>query len=454
MTKDAHEVQFLRFYLIVKLIDKPMWGECAMLKGKTIVLGVSGGIAAFKAAGLCSKLSQAGADVRVIMTESATKLVAPLTFQALSHNRVLTDTFDEADPNVISHIDAADSADLIIVAPATANMLAKMALGIADDMLSTTLLATTAPVVVAPAMNVHMYEHPAVQRNMETLRERGVHFLEPGVGQLACGYVGKGRLPEPEDIVASVEAFFAGQAGGGNAGDSGTSTTQSVSDDAERILSGLNVLVTAGGTVERIDPVRYITNDSSGKMGYAIAEEARRLGARVTLITGPSLAAVPEGVEAVRVQSANDMLEAVLSRFESSDLVFKAAAVADYRPAEPAARKIKKTGDELTIRLVKNPDILQTIGERKTNQFIVGFAAETNDVDHYAMDKLARKKCDLIVANDVTADGAGFGTDTNVVRIFDGAGLVEALPMQSKSSVARKLLEISAARYMKQRGER
>jgi phosphopantothenoylcysteine decarboxylase/phosphopantothenate--cysteine ligase len=267
---------------------------------------------------------------------------------------------------------------------------------------------------------------------MAVLRERGVHFLEPGEGQLACGYVGKGRLPEPEDIVASIEAFFA--------------------SEQERPLSGLHVLVTAGGTVERIDPVRYITNDSSGKMGYAIAEEARRLGADVTLITAPSAMDVPAGVDVVRVQSAADMLEAVLERFERTDIVFKAAAVADYRPIEQAAQKIKKTGEELTIKLVKNPDILQTIGARKTNQFIIGFAAETNDVDQYAMDKLARKNCDLIVANDVTASGAGFGTDTNIVRIFDGNGLIEALPLQSKSSVARKLLELAASRYKKRQG--
>jgi len=399
-------------------------GLAKMFNGKTIVLGVSGGIAAFKAAGLCSKLTQAGANVKVIMTESATKLVAPLTFQALSRNKVLLDTFEEADPGVISHIDLADSADLFLIAPATANTLAKMANGFGDDMLSTTLLATTAPIIAAPAMNVHMYEHPAVKRNMEVLRERGVLFLEPGEGQLACGYVGKGRLPEPEQIVAAVEAFFA----------------------EAKPLAGRKVLVTAGGTVERIDPVRYITNDSSGKMGYAIAEQALRMGADVTLITGASALTPPSGVAVVRVQSALDMLDEVLARFEAADLVFKAAAVADYRPEIQATQKIKKTGDELTIKLVKNPDILQTIGERKTTQFIVGFAAETTDVDKHAQEKLMRKRCDLIVANDVSQEGAGFGTDTNIVRVFDQAGLVEALPMQSKTAIARRLLELADER--------
>ncbi|TCZ79502.1 bifunctional phosphopantothenoylcysteine decarboxylase/phosphopantothenate--cysteine ligase CoaBC [Paenibacillus albiflavus] len=397
-----------------------------MLQGKTIVLGVTGGIAVFKAAGLCSKLSQAGANVRVIMTESASKFVTPLTFQALSRNHVMTDTFDEFDPGAIAHIDTADHADLFIIAPATANSIAKMAAGIADDMLSTTLLATTAPIIVAPAMNVHMYEHPAVQHNIELLRSRGVMFLDPAEGQLACGYVGKGRLPEPETIVQIIEQFM--------------------QEQTYKPLQGKKVLVTAGGTLERIDPVRYITNDSSGKMGYALAEEAHRMGAEVTLVTAPTALKFPSGVQVVEVQSTEDMLQAVVSRLEEMDIIFKAAAVADYRPAVQAAQKIKKSGDELVIKLVKNPDILQTIGERKTTQFIVGFAAETNDVDKYAMDKLIRKNCDLLVANDVTEAGAGFGVDTNVVRVFDRNGLVEALPMQSKSNVARRLLQLAAER--------
>ena len=398
-----------------------------MLKGKTILLGVSGGIAAYKGAALCSKLAQAGADVRVIMTESATKFIAPLTFQTLSRHDVIVDTFDEKDASVVSHIDLADRADLVIVAPATANTIAKMALGLGDDMLSTTLLATTAPILVAPAMNVHMYAHPAVQANMNTLAERGVLFVEPGTGQLACGYVGKGRLEEPEQIVEAVRRFFA---------------------DKE-LLRGKKVLVTAGGTVERIDPVRYLTNDSSGKMGFAIAEAALLMGAEVTLVSGKTTAAAPQGVRIVQVESAVQMLDAVVARMPEADIVIKAAAVADYRPAEQADQKIKKKEDEMTLKLVKNPDILQTIGQLKTNQFIVGFAAETQNIDEHAMDKLSRKRCDLLVANDVTQEGAGFGTDTNVVRIYDAGGLVEALPVMTKREVARQLLMHVAERMPK-----
>jgi len=394
------------------------------LQGKTIVLGVCGGIAAYKAAALTSKLTQAGANVRVIMTASAAQFVAPLTFQTLSRHQVFLDTFDEKDAAVVSHIDLADSADLCVVAPATANMIAKLALGLADDMLSTTLLATTAPVWVAPAMNVHMYAHPAVQQNMQTLAERGVRLIEPGEGQLACGYVGKGRLAEPEEIAAAIESFWA------EAGQ----------------LAGRRVLVTAGGTVERIDPVRYISNDSSGKMGYAIAEEAARMGAAVTLVSAPTALPCPPGVTLVPVQSALDMRDAVLERLPQSDLIVKAAAVADYRPLAAAERKLKKQSDTLTLELVKNPDILQEIGERKAGQFVIGFAAETNDVDLHAMDKLQRKNCDLLVANDVSQAGAGFGVDTNIVRLFDRSGLVEALPIQSKKQVARRLLELAASR--------
>lgn len=403
-----------------------------VLQGKTIVLGVCGGIAAYKAAALTSKLTQAGAIVRVIMTRSAVQFVAPLTFQTLSRHHVFVDTFDEKDPAVVSHINLADSADLVLVAPATANMIGKVALGLGDDMLSTTLLATMAPIWVAPAMNVHMYANPAVQTNMETLRRRGVRFIEPGEGQLACGYVGKGRLAEPEEIFAAVERHFQGETGP---------------------LAGKRVLVTAGGTVERLDPVRYLTNDSSGKMGYAIAEEALRMGANVTLVSGPSALAAPEGVQLVRVQSALDMREAVLGRLEQSDLIIKAAAVADYRPAVVAEQKIKKKADSLTLELIKNPDILQEIGTLKTHQFVIGFAAETESLDEHAMDKLKRKNCDLIVGNDVSQEGAGFGGDTNVVRFYDHNGLVQALPIQSKWDVARKLLELAADRMSAAAGE-
>lgn len=401
-----------------------------MLNGKTILLGVSGGIAAYKAAAVCSKLAQAGADVRVIMTESATKFVAPLTFQTLSRHDVIVDTFDEKDASVVSHIDLADRADVVVIAPATANVIGKIALGLADDMLSTTLLATTAPILVAPAMNVHMYAHPAVQANMQKLAERGVRFIEPGTGQLACGYVGMGRLAEPEEIVAAVERFF----------------------QEKRLLEGKHVLVTAGATVERIDPVRYLTNDSSGKMGYAIAEEAQRMGANVTLVTGKASIAAPAGVTVVKVESALEMMEAVLSRLPEQDVIIKAAAVADYRPAEQAEHKIKKSGDEMTMRLVKNPDIAQAVGERKKpSQLLVGFAAETQHLETFAQEKLKKKRCDLLVANDVTMEGAGFGTDTNVVRIYDSEGLVEALPLMSKGQVAARLLALVADRLGKGR---
>lgn len=343
----------------------------------------------------------------------------------------MIDTFDEKDTSVVSHINLADKADLMLIAPATANMIAKMAIGLGDDMLSTTMLAATATVMVAPAMNVHMYEHPAVQENMSTLSKRGVIFVEPGSGQLACGYVGKGRLAEPEDIVAEVRRFFA----------------------EKTLLQGKRVLVTAGGTVERIDPVRYITNDSSGKMGYAVAEAARRLGAEVTLVTGPTALEASAGVQVVPVLSAEDMLKEVQNRYKDLDIVIKAAAVADYRPLVQSKSKMKKADKTLTLELVKNPDILETLGKNKTHQFLVGFAAETDSLDEYAMDKLVRKNCDLLVGNDVSVEGAGFGSETNVVRIYDKQGLVESLPLLRKEEVALHLLRLIAARMDEKEGE-
>jgi len=396
------------------------------LTGKTILVGVTGGIAAYKAATLCSRLVGLGATVRVMMTEGATKFIAPLTLQTLTRHPVATDVFDERDAAIVQHIDWADSADLAVVAPATANMLSKLANGLADDMLSTTLLATTAPVLIAPAMNVHMWEHPAVVDNVNKLASRGVTFVEPGTGQLACGYVGKGRLAEPDEIVGAVVAMLVGP----------------------KPLAGKKVLVTAGGTVERIDPVRYITNDSSGKMGFAVAEAARDRGADVTLVCGRADAAVPNGVNVVRVDSALAMREEVLSRLEGSDLVVKAAAVADYRPAQAAEQKIKKAAETLTLELVRNPDILKEIGEWKEARggrgtpFVVGFAAETTDVEKHALDKLARKKCDLIVANDVSEEGAGFGTETNVVTLYGADGSKERLPMMTKRAVAVRILDL------------
>ncbi|WP_145322840.1 bifunctional phosphopantothenoylcysteine decarboxylase/phosphopantothenate--cysteine ligase CoaBC [Paenibacillus xylanexedens] len=406
-----------------------------MLNGKKIVLGVTGGIAAYKAATLCSRLVQKGADVHVIMTASATQFITELTLQTLTRNTVYTDTFDEREPAVVSHIHLADLADLVLVAPATANVIAKMAHGMADDMLSTTLLATTAPVMIAPAMNVHMYDHPAVKHNMNLLVERGTLMIEPGEGQLACGYVGKGRLEEPETIVDVVERFFEQR-----------ESTARVQKGQDLLLQGKKVVVTAGGTIERIDPVRYITNDSSGKMGFAIAAAARDLGADVKLVMGNTQAKPPENVELIPVQSAQDMYEAVTREWDDADIVVKAAAVADYRLKEVYTEKIKKKGDTLSLELVKNIDILETLGKQKTHQFLIGFAAETQSVEMYAREKLERKNCDLIVANDVTRTGAGFGTDTNAVHIYDREGLVEELQVMAKHDVAHRLLRIAAER--------
>ncbi|WP_199617831.1 bifunctional phosphopantothenoylcysteine decarboxylase/phosphopantothenate--cysteine ligase CoaBC [Paenibacillus alkalitolerans] len=393
-----------------------------MLQGKTIVLGITGGIAAYKAAAVCSKLSQSGADVRVVMTESATKFIAPLTFQAISRNRVIVDTFDEEDPSVIAHIDLADRADAVVIAPATANFLAKTALGLGDDMLSTTLLATRAPILVAPAMNVHMYAHVTVQTHMEQLRARGVRFVEPGEGFLACGYTGKGRLAEPEHIVDELMRMF----------------------KMKSELSGKKVLVTAGATVERIDPVRYLTNDSSGKMGFAVAAAARDRGARVTVIAGRTSVEPPSGVDVIRVESAEEMLHAALSKFGDADIVVKAAAVADYRPVRTEQKKIKKSEQHLSLELERTTDILKELGNRKTHQVLVGFAAETHELERQAMAKIASKRCDLVVANDVTIPGAGFSADTNEVSIFDTNGLVEKLPLQSKRDAAERIVTLAA----------
>jgi len=363
------------------------------------------------------------------MTEGATRFITPLTLQVLTRNPVATDVFDERDAAGVQHIDLADAADLAVIAPATANILSKLANGLADDMLSTTMLATTAPLLIAPAMNVHMWEHPAVIENVNKLAARGATFVEPGTGQLACGYVGKGRLAEPDEIVEAIVSMLIGP----------------------KSLQGKHVLVTAGGTLERIDPVRYITNDSSGKMGFAIAEAARERGAEVTLICGKTEAAVPHGMTIVKVDSAQQMYDAVMERLSGTDLVVKAAAVADYRPLNQAMQKIKKSSDKLTLELVRNPDILQAIGEWRAVQeekhklFVMGFAAETTDVEKHAMDKLNRKKCNLIVANDVTAAGAGFGTETNIVSVYGPQGIVERLPQMSKRAVAERLLDLAEA---------
>lgn len=395
-----------------------------ILNGKNILLCVTGGIAVYKAAALTSKLTQAGAFVRVILSEAAAEFVQPLTFQALSRHEVYVDTFDEKNPQKIAHIDLADWADLIIVAPATANTIGKLANGIADNMVTTTLLAATCPIWIAPSMNVHMYEHPAVQKNMKTLRDYGYRFIEPGEGYLACGYVGKGRLEEPEKIVALVEQYFRSQTG---------------------ILKGKKVVVTAGPTREKIDPVRFISNYSTGKMGYAIAEEAVLQGAEVTLISGPVSLAPPQGVTLISVESAEEMYEAVMKVFLQSDLVVKTAAVADYRPKQVSEHKVKKQPGEQVIELERTKDILYELGRKKGHQVLVGFAAETINVEEYAKKKLVEKNADMIVANNVKVEGAGFGTDTNIVTIYKKDGTVIELPLMTKRETAKKILEEAAA---------
>ena len=395
-------------------------GGRGMLKGKKILLCVTGGVAVFKAAALTSKLSQAGATVKVMMTKSAEQFVTPLTFQTLSRQPVYNDTFDEKDPSGGAHIDLADWPDLILIAPATANMIGKLANGIADDMISTTLLATTAPVFVAPAMNVHMYAHPAVVNNLNTLNEYGYHFIEPDEGFLACGYVGKGRLAEPEQIIERLHQFFA--------------------NELYQPLKGKQFLITAGPTQEKIDPVRYITNHSSGKMGYQVAEAAARLGAEVTLISGPTQLETPKGVTRINVESAQDMYEAVMEHFVSTDVVVKTAAVADYRPKVVHAEKMKKKPGDAVIELERTTDILATLGELKKHQTLVGFAAETEKVEEYAKGKLERKNLDLIVANNITEAGAGFKGDTNKVTIYKKNGDTIELPIMTKREVAEQLL--------------
>ncbi|WP_345807429.1 bifunctional phosphopantothenoylcysteine decarboxylase/phosphopantothenate--cysteine ligase CoaBC [Bacillus pumilus] len=391
-----------------------------MLQSKNILLGVSGGIAVYKAAALTSKLVQAGANVRVIMTESAREFVTPLTFQALSRHEVYVDTFKENNPKVIAHIDVADWADLILVAPATAHTIGKMAAGLADDMLTTTLLASTAPVWIAPAMNVHMYDHPAVKRNIRTLYEDGYRFIEPSEGYLACGYIGKGRLEEPEKIVEHIRGFF--------------------EEPKNLPLSGKKVVVTAGPTREVIDPVRFFTNRSSGKMGYAIAEAAQ-MGADVTLISGPVSLTAPDHVHVVHVESAEDMYQAALAVYEEADLVIKSAAVADYTPVTSYPHKMKKQDGGLEIEFTRTKDILKELGKRKEHQVLVGFAAETQDVEYYAKKKIESKHLDMIVANNVTKEGAGFGTDTNVAAIIKADGTTTELPMMSKKDLAFEILK-------------
>lgn len=389
------------------------------LAGRKIVLGVTGGIAAYKAVELTSRLRKAGAEVHVIMTRAAQDFVTELTFREISGQAVVTSMWDKVPTHNVEHIALANLADLLLVAPATANFLAKTAAGLADDMLTTTLLATKAPVFLAPAMNTNMYENPVTQKNLRELAARGFHIIEPASGHLACGVTGKGRLPEPVDIARQVEAFFA----------------------KARDLLGRKVLVTAGGTREPLDPVRYLGNRSTGRMGYAIAQEAAARGADVVLVSAPSALPVPPGVRCVHVETAREMREAVLREFDDADVVIKAAAVADYRPKIVAENKIKKSEGEFTLVLERNPDILLELGQKKRQQVLVGFAAETTKLEEYARGKLAKKNLDFIVANDVSRPDAGFAVDTNCAKLFMRDGTVCDCPLSSKAELAGVILD-------------
>lgn len=390
-----------------------------------IALGVTGGVAAYKAAELVRRLQQEGLEVQVIMTRSAREFVAPLTFAALTGQKVITEMFaaeSGAPANIesaIEHIAVAQRIDALVVAPATANTLARLARGIADDFLTTLYLATTAPVIVAPAMNVNMWEHPATQENLRLLRERGTRVVSPDEGYLACGMVGAGRLAGTEAIVQSVLEVLG----------------------VSRDLEHETILVTAGPTCEDIDPVRYITNRSSGKMGYALAEAARRRGARVILVSGPTALAAPGGVELLSVRTTEQMHRAVLERAAEATIVVMAAAVADYRPRMQEERKLKRGSCPAALDLEPTPDILADLAQRKGDRFLVGFAAETNDVAANARKKLASKGADLMVANDVTQEGAGFDVETNVVSIFTREGREISLPRQSKLDVANRIFD-------------
>lgn len=391
-----------------------------MLKNKHVTVFVTGGIAVYKAADLVRKFIKAGAIVRVAMTESATQFVQPLTFQILSRNEVYTDTFDEKKPENVSHIHLADWTELAVIAPATANIIGKMANGIADDMVSTTLMATTAPRLIIPAMNSNMLANPATQMNLERLESFGYIIMEPDTGFLAEGYEGKGRLPEPEKIVEKAHLLLLEKA-------------------TDLPLKGKKVIISAGGTIERIDPVRYITNDSSGKMGHRLAEQARDLGANVILVTASRLER-PFGMVVKPVSSARDMQTAIMSDFEDADIIVMAAAVSDYRPKNQADKKMKKANQDVQILLEENPDILATMGQQKTKQFLIGFAAETNDIEKYAKDKLKRKNANMIVANDVSKEHTGFNKDTNEVTIYQPDKEAIHVETDTKENIAKKIL--------------
>ncbi len=391
-----------------------------LLEGKTIALGVTGSVAAYKAADLASRLKKLKAQVNVIMTEAACRFVTPLTFEMASGRPVHTSLFDPSPSYGVPHIELSFGADLMVVAPATANFLGKVAHGIADDLLTTSILAAICPVMICPAMNVHMYANPQVQANIALLKQEGYTVVEPGVGPMACGHEGKGRLPEVEEILKYIFEVIP------IAGD----------------LSGLTVLVTAGGTREAIDPVRYISNRSSGKMGYALAAAAMQRGAKVILVTAPTCLLPPPGVEVIQVETAQEMYETVLNHCNTADIIIKAAAVADYRPKHQATHKIKKQEQELSLALEKTTDILYELGCNKLDGVtLVGFAAETEDLLENSWAKMKHKNLDLLVANDITVPGAGFGTDTNVVKLLYPDGSIKSLDKMPKRDLAHCILD-------------
>lgn len=394
-----------------------------MLKDKKITLYVTGGIAVYKVVDLMRSFIKAGAEVRVAMTESAAKFVAPMTFQILSRNEVYIDTFSEKDPSHVAHVDISDWADISVVAPATANTIAKMVYGLADNFVTSALLATASPVFVVPAMNTDMFENKATQENIHTLTNRGIYIVDPDTGFLAEGYEGKGRYPENERILEELEAFI-------------------LSKEENLPLKGYKVLVSAGGTKERIDPVRYITNDSSGKTGHAIAKAAYQYGADVTLVTASSLS-TPQAIQRIQVDSADEMFEAIDERFEDLDILIMSAAVSDYGVADAATSKMKKEddSDSVVIELKENPDILKTMGQKKSSQFLVGFAAETDHLEEYATKKLTEKNLDIIVANEVGKEDTGFDSDDNQVIILTKDHARLEVPKTSKTNIAKILLD-------------
>jgi len=403
-----------------------------MLKGTKVVLGVTGGIAAYKAAEFVRLLVKEEVDIHVVMTENAQRFIAPLTFQTLSGNSVVTDPFALLEDAAIGHIALADLAELIVILPATANIIGKIANGIGDDFLSTMVMATKAPVLFVPSMNVNMWQNKALQKNIQTLLEIGYDFLEPGEGELACHWYGKGRLPELNEVLEKMEDLL-----------------------SPKDLKGEQILITGGPTQEPMDPVRFITNRSSGKMGYALAKIAKRRGAEVTLVTGPTSLPLPrKDIKWIPVRSAEEMRKAVLTHFEGASVVIKAAAVSDYRPKTISEKKIKKGDSDTTLTLERTEDILGEIGKKKANRILVGFAAETEDLIAHAKKKLKEKNLDLIVVNDVTQPGAGFGLDTNQVKIVYPSGKVRDLPLMSKEEVSKVILDDTVKLLKQRRGSK